>query len=76
METSILFKIQVYELLEAVVAFLAAFYLLDVDYPNCHEIGVNLLEYFIFEDKNVPKDISVHFDAQLSAYKKFKTDAM
>jgi hypothetical protein len=73
---SILFKVQVNELPEAVVAFLAAFYLLDVDYPKCHEIGMNLLQYFIFEDKNVPKDIAVHFNAQLSAYKKFKTDAV
>jgi hypothetical protein len=72
---SILFKVPVNQLPEAVVAFLAAFYLLDIDYPKCHEIGMNVLQYCIFEDKNVPKDIATQFNAQLSAYKKFKNDA-
>jgi hypothetical protein len=52
---SILFKVPVNQLPEAVVAFLAAFYLLDIDYFKCHEIGMNVLQYCVFEDMNVPK---------------------
>ena len=65
-----MFKVQVNQLPEAVVAFLAAFYLLDIDYPKCHEIGMNVLQYCIFEDKNVPKDIAAQFNAQQKVQKR------
>ena len=55
---------------------MVTFYLLDFDYPKQYEIGMNVLQYFIFEDSNVPKDIAVSFNSQLSSYKQFKAEAV
>ena len=49
----ILFRTENKELSEATVGFLAAFYFLDFDYPKHNEIGMNMLQYFIFKDKNI-----------------------
>ena len=72
----ILSKMKVSQLLVAVVAFIATFYLLDFDYPKQQEIAINILQYFIFEDSNVPKDIAQSFNSNLSDYKQFKTEAV
>lgn len=73
---SILFKTEVSQLPEAVVAFIATFYLLDFDYPKRYEIAMNVLQYFIFEDNNAPKGIAIPFNSHLmSSYKQFKTEA-
>lgn len=57
---------------EAVVAFLASFYLLDFDYPKQHELGLAVLQVLIFKDYQVPTDISVTCSGMLKAYKKYK----
>ena len=62
------------QLPEAVVAFIATFCLLDFDYPKQYEIAI--MQYFIFEDSNVPKDIAQSFSSNLSQYKKFKSEAV
>ena len=72
----IMFKTEVRVLPEAVVAYMATYYLLDFDYPKQYEIGMNVLQYFISEDSNVPKDIAVSFNSQLSSYKQFKAEAI
>ena len=72
----ILSKLEVRLLPEAVVAFMATFYLLDFDYPKQYEVGMNVLQYFIFEDSNVPKDIAQCFNSNFSLYKKFKAEAV
>ena len=54
---------------EAVVAFLAVFYLLDYDYPKHWEIGMNMFQYFVFEDRNPLEDLSVSFNQVLKQYK-------
>ena len=61
----ILFKMKVSQLPEAVVTFLDTFYLLDFDYPKQYEITTNILQYFIFEDGNVPKEIAQSFNSNL-----------
>ena len=70
---TILSKIEIKCLPEAVVAFMATFYLLDFDYPKFFEVGLNVLQYFIFQDSNVPKDIAQTFNMYLAAYKKYKS---
>ena len=58
------------------MGFLAAFYLLDFDYPKHNEIGMNILQYFIFKDKNIPEDIAASFHAMLKYYKQYKSAAI
>ena len=70
---TILSKIEIKSLPEAVVAFMGTFYLLDFDHPKFFEIGLNVLQYFIFQDSNVPKDIAQTFNMNLAAYKKYKS---
>ena len=72
----ILSKMKVSQLPEAVVAFIATFYLLDFDYPKQYEISMNIIQYFIFEDSNVPEDVAQSFSSNLSQYKKFKSEAV
>ena len=48
MGKTILSKIEVKCLPEAVVAFMATFYLLDFDYSKFFEIELNVLQYFTF----------------------------
>ena len=59
---------------EALLALLATFYLLDLDYPRNLEIGLSILQNFIFGDQNVPEDISQSFQSALSSYQEFKND--
>lgn len=72
----ILFQIDAVNLDEAAVAFLASFYLLDFDYPKQFEVGLNMLQYFVFKDEHTPKDIAVTFNGLLSSYKKYKNEAV
>ena len=48
MGKTILSKIEVKCLPEAVVAFMATFYLLDFDYSKFFAIELNVLQYFTF----------------------------
>lgn len=68
----ILFQTEVSNFKEATVGFLASFYLLDFDYTKQNEIGMNMLQYFVFNDTNTPQDIAVPFCGMLKAYKKYK----
>ena len=45
-------------------------------YPKQFEIGMNVLQYFVLEDGNVPKDIAQSFNTSLLAYKQFKAEAI
>ena len=67
---------KVRQLSEAVVAFMSTFHLFDFDYPKQYEINMNILQYFIFKDSNVPKDIAQSFYSKVSQYKQFKTDTV
>ena len=59
---------------EGVLALLASFYLLDFDYPRCHEISLTFLQQCTFKDMSVPTDITASFQLALSNYNDFKTD--
>ena len=72
----ILFRTENKKFSEATVGFLAAFYFLDFDYPKHNEIGMNILQYFIFKDKNIPEDIAASFHAMLKYYKQYKSAAI
>ena len=68
----ILFSCPVSNIMEATVGYLASFYLLDFDYPKMSEVGLNVLQHLIFQDKSVPKDIGVVFKCTLKAFHSFK----
>ena len=72
----ILFRTENKKFSEATVGFLAAFYFLDFDYPKHNEIGMNILQYFIFKNKNIPEDIAVSFHAMLKSYKQHQSAAI
>ena len=59
---------------EAMVAFLSMFYLLDFDYPRCHENGLLVLQRLVFNDANVPEDAAASFNAAMITYRKFKAE--
>ena len=69
----ILFRTENEKFSEATVGFLAAFYFLDFDYPKHNEIGMNIFQYFIFKDGNIPEDIAASFHAMLKYYKQYKS---
>ena len=60
------------KLAEALLAFLGMFYLLDVDYPTTHEVGLTMLQNLLFADHCAPQDMSAAFNATLSEYMKYK----
>ena len=72
----ILFNTEVRLLPDVFEAYTAKFYLLDFDYPKQYEIGMNVLQYFVFEDSNELKDIAASFNSQLLSYKQFKAEAV
>ena len=69
---TILAKANVKEIAQVVVAFLATFYLLDFDYPRNYEIGLSIMQYYVFEDKHVPNDIAVTFNNVIETYQSYK----
>ena len=66
---------EVAKIAEAVVAFLASFYLLDFDYSKQHELGLAVLQILVFKDNQIPKDISVTCSGMLKAYGKYKENS-
>ena len=58
---------------EATIALLASFYLLDFDYPRSQEIGLSILQYFVFKDPNVPEDITGPYKSAMKSYCDFKS---
>lgn len=71
----ILLKVEAEKFLEAVVAFLSSFYLLDFDYPTQNEIGMTILQVFVFNDNRIPEDITIPVNGMLKAYRKYKAEA-
>jgi hypothetical protein len=67
-----LLRTDVGKIAEAVVAFLASFYLMDFDYPKQHELGLAVLQVLVFKDNRIPKDISAICSTVLKSYKKYK----
>ena len=70
----IISKLEIAKLDEGLVAFLSLFYLLNFDYPRNQEIGLLMLQHFIFNDKNLPEDAVNSFNATVADYRKFKAE--
>ena len=68
----ILCDVEVELLGEEIIALLSSFYLVDVDYPQAQEMGLSVLQYVIFKDTNVPKDIACQFKTAMGSYNDFK----
>ncbi len=68
----ILCNVEVELLGEEIIALLSSFYLVDVDYPQAQEMGLSVLQYVIFKDTNVPKDIACQFKTAIESYNDFK----
>ena len=39
---------------EAVLALISSYYLLDIDYPKSHKLGLTMLQHIAFKDKSSP----------------------
>ena len=42
---------------EAIVTYIASYYLLDIDYPKDAEISLTIIQWLLFEHLMAPKDI-------------------
>lgn len=71
----ILLQRSIEDMAEAVVGFVASFYLLDFDYPQQHEFGLVMLQRIIFEDETVPRDIAIIFEGMVKAFQKYKAES-
>lgn len=72
---SILVTIQLDKVMEAALAFIGMFYVLDIDYPPSHELGLTVLHSFMFGDKSTPAELLTPFDTAIEKYMKFKNSA-
>ena len=70
----ILAEMEATKLNEGVLALLASFYLFDFDYPQFLDIGLIVLQHYVFKDINVPQDVAGSFQAALTSFRKFKAD--
>ena len=68
----ILSTIQIEGFSEAILALIAVFYLLDIDYPKSHELGLTVLQHLIFEDTSSPGDLLNTINSTLSEFSEFK----
>ena len=53
------------KLAEAAQAYMRLFYLLDIDYPPSHELGLPMLQHLLFQDQNAPMDLCGNFNKTL-----------
>ena len=59
---------------EALLAYIGTFYLLDYDYPATYEIGLTMLRFFLFGDKQIPSDQIQPFNSELQEYLKYEAE--
>ena len=57
---------------EAILALIGSYYLLDIDYPKSHELGLTMLQYLVFKDKSSPGDLSTTLNGTIADYSRFK----
>lgn len=72
---SIMVTIELDKVMEAALAFIGMFYVLDIDYPPSHELGLSVLHNFIFGDKSTPAELLSPFNTAIEEYTKFKNSA-
>jgi hypothetical protein len=61
--------------MEAALALIGLFYLLDVDYPKAHELGLTMLQNLVFQDLSTPDDLFNTFQSAKKAYLDFQQNS-
>jgi len=56
----------------AIVTMLACYYLMDIDYPKQFVLPFSVFQYFVFDDKKVPKELTKKLDNFMTEFTNFK----
>ena len=59
---------------EAILGYIAVFYLMDFDYPVVFELGLTMLQFLFFMDKNIPGDLLASFNMCRKDYDAYKEE--
>ncbi|XP_071949134.1 uncharacterized protein [Antedon mediterranea] len=70
---AIVATMEITKLDEALVTFLATFYLLDIDYPKAQEVGLTILQQLVLGDTSTPVHLAKAVELSLVDYNKFKS---
>jgi hypothetical protein len=68
-------KVELQKVMEAALALIGLFYLLDVDYPKAHELGLTMLQNLVFQDLSTPDDLFNTFQSAKKAYLDFQQNS-
>ena len=60
------------DIAEAVLTLIGMFYLLDIDYPKQHEVGLTMMQNLLFGDTSSPGDLINTISSLMADYTKFK----
>ena len=69
---SIITRLPLTDISKAFVVFMSLFYLMDLDYPQSHEVALTIMQYLIFEDKKTPVELIKAVDANWVEYTMYK----
>ncbi|XP_028417701.1 uncharacterized protein LOC114544956 [Dendronephthya gigantea] len=72
---TLIFTVELRNIMQAVLALIGLFYLIDVDYPKSHELGLTMLHSLLFHDMNTPADLYNSFESAKEDYLKFKQNS-
>ena len=50
------------EISQAFVVYMSLFNLMDLDYPQSHEVALTIMQYIIFKDKKTPVELTKTVD--------------
>ena len=64
--------VELKKLKEAVLALIGSYYLVDIDYPKSHELGLTMLKHLVFKDKISPGDLLNTLNATITSYTDYK----
>ena len=64
--------VELKKLKEAVLALIGSYYLVDIDYPKSHELGLTMLKHLVFNDKSSLGDLLNTLNATITSYTAFK----
>ena len=71
----IITRLPLYDIMEAFIAYMSLYYLMDVDYPQSQEVSLSIMQYIIFHDKKTPADVMKALDTSCRQYTLFKRPA-
>ena len=61
---NLIFTVKLKKIMEAVLALIALFYLLDVDYPKAYELGLTMIHNLVFQNLHTPGDLLDIFQSE------------